>query len=598
MPGADSSTPNTPAALAGLSEEMQAALAALAPIAAAHGLPLGDPSAAPEIPLHLDLRRLAIHLGDICRTRHIYRAENEIVTVDDATGRALVMDPDTFRSWILEFCVLYKKRDTKTNHAIPADLALEQARGILKSHQFRQRLRPLNGINSVRQPVRRADHTIALLPLGYDPESGIYTTAGCDYPADLDPNAAVLYLRSLFAAFPWSDDRSLAVHLAALFTVYGQLLLPPGTITPLFAYNANEPGSGKTLLVKLILTTIFGRAGATSIGDNEEELRKRLDAAAQHLQPFLFFDDEIGFIKNQLLNGWITARYWEGRILGTSKWFYMPKRAITFICGNGITLSEDLGRRTLLVDLFSVERVRDRILPPGTETITDEWLESPTNRKKTLSALWALTKYSLIDKAAPPKKLAPALKSFESWSSIIPRIVVDSTFADPQTLPDIPDAGNKSIRDLEKLVEATIDTHLFHREYDPDTGSLITVRPLISAKVELSQMVPLARRLNLFLEILDTTDMILMDLERGGKSRGWREDTYIDQLGQKEKRLPLTDEEKRAQAEAWYDRPMANTLRSRFKGHLGQLFRGPDGANYRLGDRTGSRVSTFIISRV
>lgn len=586
-----------PASSGGLSPAMQEAMAKLAPMAAALGLQIGNPNLAPEIYLGLDLRALAISIGDVCKTQHLYRAENEIVTIDDATGRALVMDPDTFRSWVLEYCVLWKKR-TAEGKAISDTLTVEQSRGILKSSQFRQRLREIRGINAVRQPVRRAGGAVELLPIGYDEPSGIYTTPGFDYPEDMDPNEAARYFRALFGTFAWGDERSLAAHMAALFTVYGQLLLPPGTITPLFAYNANEPGAGKTLLVKLILTTIFGRAGATSIGENDEELRKRLDAAAQHLQPFLFFDDETGFIKNQLLNGWLTARYWEGRVLGTSKWFYMPKRAITFVCGNSITLSDDLARRTVLIDLFTPERVRDRKLPDGVEPITDEWLEKDTHRTRTLAALWALTKWSLIDGGLPHKKLLPAIKSFETWCATIPRIVVDAAFADPQAPPDLPDAGGKSNRDLEKLIQAVIEEHLYVRETDPDTGATHTIRPLPAAKVELGQMVPLARRNSLFLEILDTTDMILLDLERGGRAKGWKEDWYFDALGQKEKRLPATDEEKRQQAEGWYDRPMANSLRARFKGHLGQIFRGTDGIAYRLGDRTASRVSTFLITRI
>lgn len=571
--------------------ELREMVTALSEMAKRANLPLpGVADTAPQVNLNWDLRAIAVELGNICKDKPIFRAESEVVTINEDAGRTEVMDADRFRTWILDYCVTWKKWDKDRGVGQPDTLGVEAARGVLKSGQFRSRVRELRGINTVRQPVRREDGKVELLPIGYDGPSGIYTLNTCDYAEDMDPDEAVCYLRKLFAAFPWADDgRSLAVHMAAFFTVYGQGLLPPGTITPLFLYNANEPGSGKTLLVKIILTMIYGRAGATSIGENEEELRKRLDAAAQHLQPFLFFDDEAGFLKNQLLNGWLTANFWEGRVLGTSKWFYMPKRAVTFICGNGVTLSDDLGRRHLLADLFSVERVKERTLPEGTEVITDTWLKDQENRKKVLAALWAVVKFSYA-KGLPHRKPGRPVAGFETWSSVIPRIVMDGAWEDPLRPHEAPDAGGRGSQDLEKLIKLVIAEKM----WDHSKGEAV---PLVVAKVELGEMVPIARRAGLFLEVLDTTEMIMLELDKGGK-RAWKEEVYVNELGIEERRIPATPEEKRGQAERWYDRAMANSLRARFKGRLGQIFRGEDGLAYQIGERTSSRVSTFLIHRL
>lgn len=564
----------------------QAKLVEMQALARRHGLPIPKTEdVAPQVNLNWDLRRIADELGQVCSGHDIFRAEKEVVTVDEKTGRAVVMDGDRFRTWVLEYCVCWKKWDREKGCGVPDTLGCEAARGVLKSDVFQRRLRELRGVNVVRQPILR-DGKVALLPLGYDMESGIFTLKSLDYDTEMDSEEAVKFLRRLFGTFPWADDngRSLAVHMAAFFTVYCQAMMPPGTLTPLFVYNANEPGSGKSILVKVILQTIFGRAGTTSIGDNEEELRKRLDACAQHLLPALFFDDESGYVSNKLLNAWLTARSWEGRILGTHKWFYMPKRAITFLCGNGVTVSADLGRRMLLADLFAKNTLADRELPEDTILITDDWLDDPINRGRILSALWAVVRYSYSDVPKPKVKQGKEVASFETWCRVIPRIVQDGAWADPLKAPDLPDAGNRGTMEFQQLLQLVVK-------------KLMPVPAIRVAQIKLAEMVPIARGAGLFVEILNTTEMMRMELDGRGK-RGWKEAEYpAGEFGVTTKRLPETDEEKDAQAAEWCDQGILQKFRARFKGHLGQTVR-IGGEEFQFGQRKEARNSTFTVIRL
>jgi len=74
----------------------------------------------------------------------------------------------------------------------------------------------------------------------------------------------------------------------------------------MFLFNANEPGSGKTLLAQACLYPVHGFIGFVRWRENEEELIKTLDANARWMRPALFLDDVSGHIKSELLNQWLT----------------------------------------------------------------------------------------------------------------------------------------------------------------------------------------------------------------------------------------------------------------------------------------------------
>lgn len=610
---------------------------ALGGLAERNGLPPPRANVAPEVYCGpgSDLREIAMKLGDICRdqSKGLFVADKEIVTIDREKGTTEIMDPDRFRSWIADHALIGAKWDKATHRLEKCTLGVEMARGVLKADHFRVKLPRLVAVNCVKQPVKRRDGRVELLPQGYDAESMVYTMeGGIDYPEDMPLEEAVAFLRALFGTFPWGDDgRSLAVHVAAGLTIFCQNMLPPGTLTPMFIYNANMGGSGKSLLVSVFLWALFGQAENMSIVEGHDEFKKELDTAAQALSPYVFFDDQDGFLENRLLNSWLTSRNWAGRILGGAKKFSMRKRAVTFLTGNMVSLSQFLARRSIVADLFSKQTLQDRTLPKETILITDEWMEAEDNRKRVLAALWALVRFSCVPREVVMmgagdveekmtvcgridetwQRVRPknrALDSFETWSNIIPQIVVDAEFADPLERADLPDAGDKGGREMDKLMKAIIAQHLWRQvpKMGVDAAGDVIELPekerhaLPSAKVELADMVRTARKLGLFSEIIETTDLVLMELSRGRKGSGFWEDKFPKEglLGGDEIRMPESAAEKRQQAECWYDKSMANKFSSRMKGKMGQYFTGECGGVYQLGERVATRVSTFLIKRI
>lgn len=609
---------------------------ALGPLAERHDLPPPRGNVAPEVYCGRgsDLREIAMKLGDICRDhgKGLFIADKEVVTIDREKGTTEIMDPDRFRSWVADHALIGAQWDKATQKLEKCTLGCEAARGVLKADHFRVKLPRLSAVNLVKQPVRRKNGKVELLPQGYDPESMVFTVeGGVDYPEDMPAEEAVAFLKSLFGTFPWGDDgRSLAVHIAGGLTLYCQNMLPPGALTPMFIYNANMGGSGKSLLVSIFLWALFGQAETMSIVDGHDEFKKELDTAAQALSPYVFFDDQDGYLENRLLNSWLTSRNWAGRVLGTPKKFSMRKRAVTFLTGNMVSLSQFLARRSIVADLFSKQSLQDRVLPKETILVTDEWMEDEANRRKVLAALWALVRFSCVPREVEmtgaggvPAKLQVCgridgtwrrvrsknrpLDSFETWSTVIPQLVLDADFADPLERADLPDAGDKGGREMDKLMKAIIKEHLWRKvpkmekDFDGNEVDLGNdeVLPLPSARVELADMVATARRLGLFSEIIETTELVLVDLSRARKGQGFWEQKYPDGLlGATETRLPETDKEKADQAARWYDKSMANKFSSRFRGKQGQYFTGECGGIYQLGERVATRVSTFMIKRV
>jgi hypothetical protein len=616
-----------------LPEQMRELQAALAPLAERHNLPAPRSDLGPEVYIGpgSDLREIAMKLGEICRdpSKGLFFSDPEIVTIDREKGSTEIMTPDRFRSWIADWALIGARYEKSTGRVEKCTLGCEMARGVLASDHFRRKIPRLAAVNVIKQPVKRRGGKVELLPVGYDAESQVYTLeGGLDYPEDMSIDDAIVFFRRLYTTFPWGDEgRSLGVHMAAGLTLYCQHLLPTGTLTPMFVYNANQGGSGKSLLATIWLWAMYGSAETMNLVEGHDEMKKELDTAAQAMTPYVFFDDQDGWLENRLLNSWLTSRVWAGRVLGTPRKFSMPKRAVTILTGNNVTLSPFLSRRSVLSDLFAKQQLVDRVLPADTIHMDDAWMAEEANRKAVLGALWALVRWSCVPREelvvvdgkevsqvvqgrllGDGKRARPTgkpLDSFETWSKIIPQIVVDGMFGDPLERPNLPDAGDKSGQEMRQLMRAVIKEHLWKEvpQMEPDgeggfvaSGEMVLV-PIQAARVELSQMLRLARRLGLFSEILETTDLVLVDLQRGGKGKGFWREKYAEGLGWEE-RLPETDEERRAQAESWYDKSMANKLAARVKGVQAQYFTGDDGAVYQLGDRVAGRVSSFMIRRV
>lgn len=238
------------------------------------------------------------------------------------------------------------------------------------------RLPVLRGI--VNTPTMRADGTL-LISAGYDRQSGLLLDPTVEYPAIPDNPSrqeaieSLSRLKNLLREFPFVDEDSrvkergegggavsLSVALSAILTA---IIRPSLPCAPMHAITAPTPGSGKTCLVDLVSTLTTGHAAsAISVGQNDEELEKRLVAELLIGRSTIVLDNISRQIGGDLLNQCITQERVTVRRLGKSESIETACTAVILANGNNLRIASDMTRRVLLCGLDAeVERPELRV---------------------------------------------------------------------------------------------------------------------------------------------------------------------------------------------------------------------------------------------
>lgn len=311
----------------------------------------------------------------------------------------------------------------------------------------------LNGI--VSSPLLRADGSIGVTS-GYDRDTGLW---GADVPdlADLIParpsrdeaNAALLRVRSRFRTFPFADATTVvpddpydpyasptvdisappgkdeAAFLTALLTAVARasLRLSPGIL--IRAPAMSGAGSGKGLLARCLSIIAFGREPhAVNAGPNNEETEKRIAAELMEGHPVLFLDNlNNTSFKSDLLASVLTERPARVRILGKSQMVPLNSTALVIMTGNALTISEDLARRFLIVELDA--RMED---PEVRRFANDIKEDVRAHRQELLLDLLTIWRWGVQSSEI---KTGKPLGSFEQWGKMVRDALVTLGCVDP-----------------------------------------------------------------------------------------------------------------------------------------------------------------------
>jgi hypothetical protein len=255
--------------------------------------------------------------------------------------------------------------------------------------------------------------------------------------------------------------RSFRVHLAFMVTLAATALLPKGSNRLGFAYNANAPRSGKTLLVQSAICPIYGWTSGRSWpvsgqGKNhsdEAELRKSLDAIALEGTPYIFFDNIRCQVESQALESYMTTPTWSGRFMGRNdKTFTAAACATIALTGNGLKASTDNMERFLFCDLF-VEEV-EATSRPIENVIEQPWIME--NREEIFTAVMGLiTHWDAMGRPPPPARVR---RGFETFGNIIGGIISAAGFGDLfERRPDNESSGNSADTDMRRLVHLMVE---------------------------------------------------------------------------------------------------------------------------------------------
>lgn len=398
----------------------------------------------------------ARELGAVMCTNGVYLRSDIPMTLDKRHNRLQILDADTMITYAEDLAFIHQlEKAGEEFRKLKVSMKKEMARAVLASPHFRRQQREIWRVNTVPCPVLRPDGSLELLKAGeFDHESGILTLPGEMEYTVMPVAEAVTFLKNLTAGFPMPErdeegiSHALRVFVAALLTPFILSMMPKHALVPMFIFCSNRQGSGKSLLVKIILYTLFGKAGAISFGKDEEELRKLLDTEALANEPYVFFDNVKRPVSSQQLDMWLTMSSWKGRRMGGQTGFEVEKQGCVFISSNHAETDKDSNRRSLFCELFIEDAdISDRKFD---RLIDDSWLNRDDVRKDILSALWSLVVH--WDQSGRPKGSRP-MASFERWADLIGGIVEASGLGDPLARSESITAGDADTKDMRALVQ-------------------------------------------------------------------------------------------------------------------------------------------------
>jgi 5S rRNA maturation endonuclease (ribonuclease M5) len=380
----------------------------------------------------------ATALGQSLREQEIFQRNHEVCVLRDSELHPV--DAQTFRTWIENHAVMYRQK-TFNERVYEVDVTLrdDESRGILASPQFMGALRVVRRVNHARLPILRTGGKIELLPIGYDVPSKTLTLPGVEYADDMPTAEAVEIVNDLIGEVSFTDARGKAVAVAAMVSLYVNQLLPDKSLRPCFIIVGNAEGSGKTLLTLCLVVPTLGAAPTGCKADEDAEVRKLVLTAVREARPVLFIDNVKGRLSCVPLEAFLSAPVWSDRVLGVSESFTADNLTTVFVTGNGMTVSPDMRRRSLFVELhLDVERAEDRQFKRP--------LDLPKllkMRPSILGALWALVRHWDAQGRPGPSR---GHSAFPSWAKIVGGIVEAAGFG---CALDTPDTGVAVVADVD-----------------------------------------------------------------------------------------------------------------------------------------------------
>ncbi|MBF0141753.1 MAG: hypothetical protein HQL74_15955 [Magnetococcales bacterium] len=312
---------------------------------------------------------------------------------------------------------------------------------------------PFNELQGVIEaPTLRPDGSI-LDYHGFDQATRLYLTKNpvcldkvrLENPSRDDAIKALAGLKKLIKTFPFVTNSDLAVALSGILTTVIRRSLPT---SPLHAYSAPTPGSGKSKLVELASIIASGRkAPVFNHGKTDDEFEKRLVSAVLAGDGQIFIDNVSRPLGGDQLCQLLTQERVQIRPLGASVQVTVPASLTIFANGKNLVLPEDMVRRSLLC---SIDPRCER--PELRQFDSDPVKVAECKRDELLtSALIVLRAFHLAGR--PGMGLIP-LGGFEAWSGWVRAALVWLGEADPCQTMEMVRANDPELTRLKSVLTA------------------------------------------------------------------------------------------------------------------------------------------------
>jgi hypothetical protein len=394
-----------------------------------HLLALVGENDMPRVDNNGSILELARRFGELAPRLDLFELNDSLIYYNHRRERRL-MTGRNFRGWIERFVYVVGGYDRKSGMPLPGSLGVGDAMDVLESSEFLKGVRRIESEETVRLPRISEKGALELMPEGYDEESGTYTVPGClEFAQDWDVAEGKAWFEKWFGKMPYADARSKAVMVAGLLTLFVKHLPGGNGLRPGILWEANMPGSGKSICAKASCSIVLGHA-PVSKRKKGEELDKEIEAHVRSKSPVIFLDNLYGSLKSATLDQLITSKVQTFRAMGGQSIISLRNDAPVFVTGNELEKNDDAWRRYLQCMLFETGDPNDRkveYLLDEDVMDRDEW------RKEALAALWSFVRHwDAKGRPAGPTTLG----SFEGWCKLVGGIVTACGFADPIERPE------------------------------------------------------------------------------------------------------------------------------------------------------------------
>ena len=507
-------------------------LEALRPAMAQMGMSPPDvANIVPKLNLDTPIREMGIEVGQLLKRSGLFRwgPAEKLVTLDRARRKMEPMTPERFCSWIerhLDVVKCYKGKGGEMYDA-KVSMGSDLAKKLLAVDELRREIPLLEGVVATRIPVRRSDGRVELCEPGWDEEARLFCYDEIPFATDWTMKQAMELIEDWCGEFLFAEmqpgklweNRSFLVHVGAMLGVFARKLMPPGTVRPLVFYIANEQGSGKSLLVSMVLGACFGHASSTDLpmsakGMNQEKFTALLETVAQSMKEYLWLDDVPPAVFSNSLNRFTTAAAHTGRKYGGNDEMFDVKNVTqTFLTGNNVETSRDLLQRCLVCELFLAMDSQQR---PIKRRVTELWFYEEAQRAAVLSALWAFVR-DWVQSGMHDGSHAHGRAA--QWSLLVGGMLEAAGVAvNPWVVPDLPMGGDRETEEWKRLLVALADD----LEQLADTPGFEDQR----AEVDTTKIMNKARELHLLSDLFGGTEdkpLKGAELKRVGRRLGkWR----------------------------------------------------------------------------
>lgn len=308
----------------------------------------------------------------------------------------------------------------------------------------------------VRTPTLRPDGTV-LQDEGYDPATGLLLLPSCNFstipesPTRQDAQKAVAELFDVVADFPFGSDAHRSIWLACALTMLARPAIDGPC--PLFVFDANTRGAGKTLLADLAGIIATGNPLARQPWPGgDEHVRKAITSIVMEGWPAVLFDNVASTLGGAAIDAALTGPIWQDRVLGESRTTgQLPLMTVWLATGNNVELSADTARRVLMTRLESPEEH-----PEDRADFRHVDIRKHVRAERSRLAVAGLTILRAYFAAGCPDASVSQWGSFEAWSRLIRHAMVWAGCADPwQTRETVRDADRSA--ELVRLIHAGIE---------------------------------------------------------------------------------------------------------------------------------------------